>query len=201
MHCMLLHTNENIWINYCLRMVSRCSKIICTADNPCVMDAFPFLLLALSRPHFYNCNVAYWNLSVFLRNRTDGTQWVPCRLWRLALGRLVKCGLEVDQGQGTRWAYKCCFSSPPSFGTLLWTRGLISAPISVILSLLTFCALSSICPMKPNSQAGCPLLQFFSKYDKGPHAWKQVVYLVWKLIPGPSQIFRLKVSGGYVLEF
>lgn len=200
MHCMLQHTNENIWMNCCLRMLSRCFKIICRADNPCVMDVFTFLLLTLSRPRFYNCSAAYWNLPVFLRNSMDGSQWVPWRPWGLALGCLVKRGLEVDQGKGTGWVYKCCFlSSPPLWHSPL-NRGLISAPISVILSLLTLCALSSICPIKPNSQAGCPLLQFFSKYDQGPYAWKQVEYLVRMLIPGPSQIFRLKVSGGYILE-
>lgn len=201
MHCMPLHTNENIWMNYCLRMLSRCVKIICRADNPRVMVTFTFLLLALSRSCFYNCSAAYWNLPGFLRNRMDGTLWMPWRLWGLTLGCLVKCGLEVDQGKGTRWVYKCCFLSSPPFGTLLWARGLISAPISVILSLLTFCSLSSICLMKPNSQAGCPLLQFFSKYDQESHTWKETSGdLVWMLIPWPSQIFWLKVSAGCVLE-
>ena len=53
------------------------------------------------------------------------------------------------------------------FGILLWIGGLISARISAILSLLTFCPLSNMCPVKSDSKAGCTLLQFFPKYDQG----------------------------------
>lgn len=141
MHCMLQHTNENIWMNCCLRMLSRCFKIICRADNPCVMDVFTFLLLTLSRPRFYNCSAAYWNLPVFLRNSMDGTQWVPWRPWGLALGCLVKRGLEVDQGKGTGWVYKCCFlSSPPLWHSPLNQRLDLCSDFSYFKPLNSLCS-------------------------------------------------------------
>lgn len=51
-------------------------------------------------------------------------------------------------------------------------------------SLFAFCLfyynfLSSYgCPVKPDSKAGCTLLQFFSKYDQGPQAEKLAGCLV-----------------------
>lgn len=82
----------------------------------------------------------------------------------LALCSLVSCGLDVDQEKGSKvmaWLYIFLFIPFLPFGSLLGIRGLISALISAILSLLTFRPLPYMCPVKPDSKAERTLLQFF----------------------------------------
>ena len=167
-----------------------------------MIDAFTLILVVLRRPRFYHCSVAYESLPLFLRRRKDWTQWVHWRLWRISPGFSCKMWTWCDQGKGS-WVNGLAIFAPFDplfpFGTPLWATGLISALISVILRLLTFCPLSYyMCPMKPNSKTGCNLLQFFSKYDRGLQVQKQVLFGMNAdpLLPPPPKSLTWKIHTG-----
>ena len=99
----------------------------------------------------------------------------------LILGSLVRCRLGVDQEKGSKVSgpsIKIPFNLFPPFWHSTLNQRLDLSSISAILSLLTFCPLSYGCPVKPDSKAGCTLLQFFSKYDQGPQVEKLAGCLV-----------------------